>query len=91
MLGNFTFHNPTKLFFGEDALDNLGNELRLYGPKVMLVYGGGSIKRNGIYDAVVAELQKAGKKIVELAALCQTLPSTRFARAWLLPRRRTST
>ena len=69
MLGNFTFHNPTKLFFGEDALDNLGNELRLYGPKVMLVYGGGSIKRNGIYDAVVAELQKAGKKIVELGGV----------------------
>lgn len=69
MLGNFTFHNPTKLFFGEEALDNLGNELRLYGPKVMLVYGGGSIKRNGIYDAVVAELQKAGKKIVELGGV----------------------
>ena len=45
MLGNFTFHNPTKLFFGEDALDNLGNELRLYGPKVMLVYGCGSMAR----------------------------------------------
>ena len=69
MLGNFTFHNPTNLFFGEDALDNLGNELRLYGPKVMLVYGGGSIKRNGIYDAVLAELQKAGKKIVELGGV----------------------
>ena len=69
MLGNFTFHNPTKLFFGEEALDNLGNELRLYGPKVMLVYGGGSIKRNGIYDAVVAKLEKAGKKIVELGGV----------------------
>jgi alcohol dehydrogenase YqhD (iron-dependent ADH family) len=61
MLGNFTFHNPTKLIFGEDALSNLSDELKNYGKKVMLVYGGGSIKRNGIYDAVMAELKKATK------------------------------
>ena len=69
MLGNFTFHNPTKLHFGEEALSNLGKELEHYGKKVMLVYGGGSIKRNGIYDAVKAELQKAGKDVVELGGV----------------------
>ena len=40
MLGNFTFHNPTKLHFGEDALSKLSEELKQYGKKVMLCYGG---------------------------------------------------
>ena len=69
MLGNFTFHNSTKLYFGEEALGNLSKELEHYGKKVMLVYGGGSIKRNGIYDAVHTELQKAGKEVVELGGV----------------------
>ena len=60
MLGNFTFHNPTKLHFGEDSLSKLSEELKNYGKKIMLCYGGGSIKRNGIYDQVMAELKKAG-------------------------------
>ena len=46
MLGNFTYYNPTKLHFGKEALSLLGEELKNYGPKVMLTYGGGSIKRN---------------------------------------------
>ena len=62
MLGNFTFHNPTKLYFGENSLENLGKELGKYGEKVMLVYGGGSIRKNGIYDTVLAELRKVGKQ-----------------------------
>ena len=65
MLGNFTYCNPTRLYFGKNALDNLGEELGKYGKTVMLVYGGGSIKRNGIYDKVVAALEAAGKTIVE--------------------------
>ena len=65
MLGNFSFHNPTKLYFGEDSLKDLTTELAQYGPTVMLSYGGGSIKRNGIYDQVIAILQAAGKTIVE--------------------------
>ena len=69
MLGNFTFHNPTKLYFGEEALSNLSKEMEHYGKKVMLVYGGGSIKRNGIYDDVKEELQKAGKEVVELGGV----------------------
>ena len=65
MNGNFTFHNPTKLHFGENAMDALVGELKNFGPTVMLSYGGGSIKRNGIYDQVVAALKAAGKAIVE--------------------------
>ncbi len=65
MLGNFIYCNPTRLYFGKNAIDNLGEELSKYGKTVMLVYGGGSIKRNGIYDKVVAALKAAGKTIVE--------------------------
>ena len=65
MLGNFTYHNPTKLYFGEDALNNLKQELPKYGKTVQLIYGGGSIKKNGIYDAVVKILKESGKEIVE--------------------------
>ena len=50
MLGNFSYSNPTKLYFGNDAQKNLGEELKNYGPKVLLTYGGVSIKTNGIYD-----------------------------------------
>ena len=65
MLGNFTYHNPTKLYFGEDALNNLKQELPKYGKTVQLIYGGGSIKKNGIYDAVVKILKENDKEIVE--------------------------
>ena len=58
MLGNFTFCNPTKLYFGKDALDGLKEELPKYGKNVLLVYGGGSIKKNGIYDKVTALLKR---------------------------------
>ena len=65
MNGNFVYYNPTKLYFGEDALNYLGDELKNYGPVVLLNYGSGSVKRNGIYDQVVAILQQADKTIVE--------------------------
>ncbi len=65
MLGNFTYSNPTKLYFGENALDNLKTELSNYGKNIMLVYGGGSIKKNGIYDAVTAILTECGKNVFE--------------------------
>ena len=65
MTGNFTFHNPTKLHFGENAMDALVGELKNFGPVVQLSYGGGSIKKNGIYDQVVAALESAGKTIVD--------------------------
>lgn len=65
MLGNFTYCNPTKLYFGKDALDGLNTELPKYGKNVLLVYGGGSIKKNGIYDKVVSLLKANGKEISE--------------------------
>lgn len=66
MLGNFSYSNPTKLYFGEDATNNLEMELRKYGQKVLLTYGSGSIKSNGIYDDVVSALHNAGKEVIEL-------------------------
>lgn len=65
MLGNFTYSNPTKLYFGDKALENLREELKNYGKNIMLVYGGGSIKKNGIYDKVIEILKEAGKEIFE--------------------------
>lgn len=65
MLGNFKYYNPTKLYFGKDAMDGLGIELSRYGKNVLLVYGGGSIKENGIYDRIVTVLKKHGKNIFE--------------------------
>ena len=65
MLGNFKYSNPTKIYFGEDALSNLKDELANYGPKVMLTYGGGSVKKNGIYDRVIGILKEAGKEVFE--------------------------
>lgn len=65
MLGNFSYVNATKLYFGDDSLKYLNKELPKYGKNVQLVYGGGSIKRNGIYDAVVEILKKNGKNVFE--------------------------
>ena len=69
MLGNFTYCNPTKLYFGKDALSGLNEELPKYGKNVLLIYGGGSIKKNGIYDKVIAVLKKHGKNIFEDAGV----------------------
>ena len=69
MLGEFSYCNPTKLYFGEDALSNLGTELKKYGTNVVLVYGGGSIKKNGIYDEVMEILKAEGKNVAEIAGV----------------------
>lgn len=65
MLGNFSYCNPTKLYFGDDSLKYLNEELPKYGKNVQLIYGGGSIKKNGIYDQVVEILKAQGKNIIE--------------------------
>ena len=65
MLGNFTYHNSTKIYFGKDAVKGLSEELKKYGKNVLLVYGGGSIKKNGIYDDVVSVLKENGKNVYE--------------------------
>lgn len=69
MLGNFSYCNPTKLYFGKDSLDNLNKELPKYGSNVVLIYGGGSIKKNGIYDSVIDILNKNGKNVAEIAGV----------------------
>ena len=65
MLGNFSYCNPTKLYFGNKSLDNLKDELKKYGKNVLLVYGGGSIKKNGIYDKILAILKECDKSVFE--------------------------
>ncbi len=69
MLENFSYCNPTKLYFGENALENLTVELTKYGNNVALVYGGGSIKKNGIYDEIIGILKSAGKTVSEIAGV----------------------
>ena len=69
MLGNFSYVNATKLYFGDDSLKYLNDELPKYGKNVQLIYGGGSIKKNGIYDTVVEILNANGKTIVEDAGV----------------------
>lgn len=66
MLGNFVYANPAKLYFGDEAQKNLAEALKPFGKKVLLTYGSGSIKRNGVYDDVIAALNAAGKDVVEL-------------------------
>ena len=65
MNGNFSYSNPTKLYFGDNALDFLNTELPKYGKRIMLSYGGGSIKKNGIYDEVIKILKANDKEIFE--------------------------
>ncbi|MFD2045319.1 iron-containing alcohol dehydrogenase [Ornithinibacillus salinisoli] len=65
-MDNFTYHNPTKLIFGKGQIDALPNEVKSYGSKVLIVYGGGSIKRNGIYDNVLAKLAEMNAEVFEL-------------------------
>ena len=69
MLGNFAYCNPTKLYFGDGSLQYLNEELPKYGENVVLVYGGGSIKKNGIYDEVVDILKTNSKNVAEIAGV----------------------
>lgn len=93
MIGNFTYCNPTKLYFGKDALEGLKLELPKYGKNVLLVYGGGSIRKNGIYDRVVGILKECGKEIFEdggvmpnptYVKLCEGIARARAAEADLI-------
>ncbi|UAL46713.1 iron-containing alcohol dehydrogenase [Sutcliffiella horikoshii] len=68
-MDNFTFYNPTKLIFGKGQLETLPQEMEAYGKNVLLVYGGGSIKRSGLYDDVINTLHKAGATVTELAGV----------------------
>ena len=77
MQGNFIYYNPTKLYFGNEAHKHLVEALKEYGKKVLLIYGGGSIKRNGIYDDVMESLRVAGKEVVELSGV---MPNPTYAK-----------
>lgn len=69
MLFDFEFYNPTKIYFGKNAIDKLGNELNKYGPNILLVYGKTAIKKIGLYDKVVEILSSCNKNIVELPGI----------------------
>lgn len=69
MLGNFSYCNPAKLYFGDQSLDYLNTELPKYSKNVVLIYGGGSIKKNGIYDDVIKILEAQGKNVAEIAGV----------------------
>eukprot|EP00833_Pecoramyces_ruminatium_P012943 jgi/Orpsp1_1/1186975/evm.model.d7180000054582.1 len=66
---DFTFQNATKIYFGKKSLDNLEVELKNYGKNILLAYGGGSIKKNGIYDQVIAILKKCDKNVIECSGI----------------------
>lgn len=66
---NFIYHNPTKLIFGKGQIEKLAGEVQPYGSRILIVYGGGSIKRNGIYDRVLEELKKINAEVFELSGV----------------------
>ncbi|MGQ9623276.1 MAG: iron-containing alcohol dehydrogenase [Candidatus Caldatribacteriaceae bacterium] len=66
---NFEYWNPTRVFFGRGETDRVGGECWKYGERVLVVYGGGSIKRNGLYDRVMDSLRKAGCRVFELSGI----------------------
>ncbi|HOJ52300.1 MAG TPA: iron-containing alcohol dehydrogenase [Syntrophales bacterium] len=66
---NFTFHNPTRIIFGSGQMARVGEEVKKFGGKALFVYGMGSIKKNGIYEKVLASLKEAGIEAVEYAGV----------------------
>lgn len=68
-MNNFIYDIPVKVYFGENQLHHLGEELSKYGKRVLLTYGGGSIKKIGLYDAVVKEIKAAGLELFELSGI----------------------
>lgn len=68
-MNRFMYYNPTKLLFGKGQLENLPKELSPFGKRVLLVYGGGSVKRNGVYDAVMKQLSLAGAEVYNFAGV----------------------
>ena len=69
MLYDFTYHNPTKIYFGKKSMDNLSTELQNYGKNILLLYGKNSIKKIGLYDDVLSILKNYDKNVIELAGI----------------------
>ena len=68
-MNSFIYDIPVKVYFGENQICHLGEELCKYGKRVLLAYGGGSIKKSGLYDAVIAEIKKAGLEVYEISGI----------------------
>lgn len=68
-MNSFVYDIPVKVYFGENQLGHLGEELSKFGKRVLLTYGGGSIKRIGLYDKVISELTKGGFELFELSGI----------------------
>jgi len=68
-MNNFTYQNPTKLVFGSGQIEQLSKEIPQYGTKVLLVYGGGSIKKSGLYDEILTQLKNIDADIHELSGV----------------------
>ena len=68
-MNSFVYDIPTKVYFGSDQLGHLGDELKRFGNRVLLTYGGGSIKKTGLYDRVTAEIRRAGLELFELSGI----------------------
>lgn len=66
---NFSFHNPTRIIFGKEQLGLLKSELAHYGKNILVVYGGGSIKKIGLYQEVMSILNEMNAKVVELSGV----------------------
>jgi alcohol dehydrogenase YqhD (iron-dependent ADH family) len=73
---DFVFSNATKIIFGRGTEMKTGQEISRYGKKVLLHYGGGSIKKSGLYDRIVESLRKAGVEAIELGGV---MPNPRLS------------
>ena len=81
---DFIFHNPVKIYFGKGQARHIAQEVERVEGAVLVVYGGGSIKRNGAYDDVMAALAGTGRKIIELPGVTPN-PRTTGQGAWRRP------
>ncbi|MBF6842147.1 iron-containing alcohol dehydrogenase, partial [Acinetobacter baumannii] len=68
-MNNFSFYNPVKIHFGEGSIENLRMELPQYGKNILIVYGGGSIKANGVYDSIMSILNDLDMNVFELSGV----------------------
>lgn len=66
---NFVAYNPTKLHFGKDVIEDLGNTMNEFGKRVLFMFGKGSIQKNGIYDAVMKQLEGIGAEVIEYSGI----------------------
>ena len=68
-MNTFSFYNPVRIHFGKGVIENLKSELKHYGDNILVVYGGGSIKQNGVYDDVMQQLNELNKNVYELSGV----------------------